>query len=56
VGGAQAPAATTTRPATAVRAAKGRVVAMPAMKRPTVARPTNEERIPLGDTGTFGSF
>ena len=57
VGGAQAPAATIKkRPPAAARTPKGRVVAMPVPKRPATARPTNEERIPLGDTGTFGSF
>ena len=57
VRGAQAAAATTTtRPPGAARTPKGRVVAMPVQKRTATARPTNEERIPLGDTGTFGSF
>jgi methyl-accepting chemotaxis protein len=57
VGGAQAPPATTSaRPPAAARTPKGRIVAMPVQKRRATARPTNEERIPLGDTGTFGSF
>jgi len=47
---------TTTRPSAAARTPKGHVVAMPVQKRPATARPTNEVRIPLGDTGTFGSF
>ena len=55
VGGAHT-AATTTRPPAKGRAPKGRVVAMPVQPRPVKTKPTNEERIPLGDTGTFGSF
>ena len=54
VGGAHT-AAAVARPLAKGRAPKGRVVAMPA-PRPVKAKPTNEERIPLGDTGTFGSF
>ena len=55
VGGAQAPATARKAPARA-GAPKGRVVAMPVQPRMVKATPSNEERIPLGDTGTFGSF
>ena len=55
VGGAQAAVATTRRPAKG-HAPRGRVVAMPVQPRPAKVKPSNEERIPMGDTGTFGSF